>query len=49
MTLSNTSKLTLYTIRGSLLTDNANQNVLNKRLEQDKIRALGQDAKCNKD
>ena len=46
---SNTSKLTLYTIRGSLLTDNANQNVLNKRLEQDKIRALGQDAKCNKD
>ena len=46
---SNTSKLTLYTIRAGLLTDNANQNLLNKRLEQDKVRALGQDAKCNKD
>ena len=46
---SNTSKLTLYTIRARLLTENANQNLLTKRLEQDKLRALGQDPKCNKD
>ncbi|WP_180144727.1 hypothetical protein [Acinetobacter sp. YH12052] len=45
---STSSKLTIYTIRGSLLTDNANQNVLKKRLEQDTLRALGQDPKCNK-
>lgn len=46
---ANNSKLTLHVIKAQLLSDNANQNVLSKRLEQDKLRALGQDAKCNKD
>lgn len=44
-----TSKLTLYTLKASLLTLNANQSILAERLALDKARALGQDKQCNKD
>lgn len=46
---ANNSKLTLHLMKAQLLTEKANQNLLQKRLERDRIRALGQDTKCNKD
>lgn len=36
-------------MKAQLLTEKANQNLLQKRLERDRLRALGQDTKCNKD
>lgn len=44
---SNSSKLTLYSLPTKFLSDNANQNLLSQVLEINKIRALGQDPKCN--
>lgn len=46
---ANNSNLTLHLMKAQLLTEKANQNLLQKRLERDRLRALGQDTKCNKD
>lgn len=46
---ANNSKLTLHMMKAHLLTEQANQNLLQNRLERDRLRALGQDTKCNKD
>lgn len=45
----NKTSLTLYLAKSKLLTENKNLSVAEERFVQEKLRALGQDEKCNKD
>lgn len=46
---ANKTNLTLYLAKSKFLTENKNLSLGEKRLEQEKLRALGKDEKCNKD